>query len=221
MAATTGLSAILARIGAAERAAGRPEGSVKLVAVSKMQPAERIAAVLDEGQRLFGENKVQEAEGRWPALIARLSGISVHLIGPLQSNKAKAAVGLFDAIHSLDREKLARRLADLAQARGASPDLFVQVNTGAEPQKAGVLPDATEAFVALCRGMDLPVVGLMCIPPAEDDPAPHFAMLADLAARVGLSGLSMGMSGDFEAAIAAGATHVRVGSAIFGDRDHG
>ena len=221
MPASTGLSAILARIRAAERAAGRPEGSVQLVAVSKVQPLDRITAVLDEGQRLFGENKVQEAEGRWPALMARYPEISVHLIGPLQSNKAKPAVGLFDAIHSLDREKLARRLADLAQARGASPDLFVQVNTGAEPQKAGVLPDAAEAFVADCRAMDLPVVGLMCIPPAEDDPAPHFRMLADLAGRVGLSGLSMGMSGDFEAAIAHGATHVRVGSAIFGARAYG
>ena len=221
MAGTTGLAAILARIRAAEAAAGRTPGSVRLVAVSKVQPLERITAVLDEGQRLFGENKVQEAESRWPALKTRYAGVSVHLIGPLQTNKAKAAVGLFDAIHSVDREKLARKLADLAQARGASPDLFVQVNTGAEPQKAGVLPDAAEAFVASCRAMDLPVVGLMCIPPADDDPAPHFALLADLARRVGLSGLSMGMSGDFEAAIAAGATHVRVGSAIFGERAYG
>ena len=221
MAGTTGLMTILARIRAAEAAAGRTPGSVRLVAVSKVQPLERITAVLDEGQRLFGENKVQEAESRWPELKTRYAGVSVHLIGPLQTNKAKAAVGLFDAIHSVDREKLARKLADLAQARGASPDLFVQVNTGAEPQKAGVLPDAAEAFVASCRGMDLPVVGLMCIPPADDDPAPHFALLADLARRVGLSGLSMGMSGDFEAAIAAGATHVRVGSAIFGERAYG
>ena len=221
MAGTTGLMTILARIRAAEAAAGRTPGSVRLVAVSKVQPLERITAVLDEGQRLFGENKVQEAESRWPELKTRYAGVSVHLIGPLQTNKAKAAVGLFDAIHSVDREKLARKLADLAQARGASPELFVQVNTGAEPQKAGVLPDATEAFVASCRGMDLPVVGLMCIPPADDDPAPHFALLADLARRMGLPGLSMGMSGDFEAAIAAGATHVRVGSAIFGERAYG
>ena len=221
MGGSTGLQAIMARIRAAEAAAGRAPGSVQLVAVSKVQPLDRITAVLDEGQRLFGENKVQEAESRWPALKTRYAGVSVHLIGPLQTNKAKAAVGLFDAIHSVDREKLARKLADLAQARGASPDLFVQVNTGAEPQKAGVMPDATEAFVASCRGMDLPVVGLMCIPPADEDPAPHFALLADLADRVGLSGLSMGMSGDFEAAIAAGATHVRVGSAIFGERAYG
>lgn len=221
MGGSTGLQAIMARIRAAEAAAGRAPGSVQLVAVSKVQPLDRITAVLDEGQRLFGENKVQEAESRWPELKTRYAGVSVHLIGPLQTNKAKAAASLFDAIHSVDREKLARKLADLAQARGASPDLFVQVNTGAEPQKAGVLPDAAEAFVASCRGMDLPVVGLMCIPPADDDPAPHFALLADLADRVGLSGLSMGMSGDFEAAIAAGATHVRVGSAIFGDRAYG
>ena len=218
MGGSTGLQAIMARIRAAEAAAGRAPGSVQLVAVSKVQPLERITAVLDEGQRLFGENKVQEAESRWPELKTRYAGVSVHLIGPLQTNKAKAAVGLFDAIHSVDREKLARKLADLAQARGASPDLFVQVNTGAEPQKAGVLPDATEAFVASCRGMDLPVVGLMCIPPADEDPAPHFALLADLARREGLAGLSMGMSGDFEAAIAEGATHVRVGTAIFGHR---
>ena len=221
MGGSTGLQAIMARIRAAEAAAGRAPGSVQLVAVSKVQPLDRITAVLDEGQRLFGENKVQEAESRWPELKARYAGVSVHLIGPLQTNKVKAAVGLFDAIHSVDREKLARKLADLAQARGASPDLFVQVNTGAEPQKAGVLPDAAEAFVASCRAMDLPVVGLMCIPPAEDDPAPHFALLADLARREGLAGLSMGMSGDFEAAIAAGATHVRVGSAIFGERAYG
>ena len=221
MGGSTGLQAIMARIRAAEAAAGRAPGSVQLVAVSKVQPLDRITAVLDEGQRLFGENKVQEAESRWPALKTRYAGVSVHLIGPLQTNKAKAAVGLFDAIHSVDREKLARKLADLAQTRGASPELFVQVNTGAEPQKAGVLPDAAEAFVASCRGMDLPVVGLMCIPPADDDPAPHFALLADLARRVGLAGLSMGMSGDFEAAIAAGATHVRVGSAIFGERAYG
>ena len=221
MGGSTGLQAIMARIRAAEAAAGRAPGSVQLVAVSKVQPLDRITAVLDEGQRLFGENKVQEAESRWPELKTRYAGVTVHLIGPLQTNKAKAAVGLFDAIHSVDREKLARKLADLAQTRGASPELFVQVNTGAEPQKAGVLPDAAEAFVASCRGMDLPVVGLMCIPPAEDDPAPHFALLADLARRVGLAGLSMGMSGDFEAAIAAGATHVRVGSAIFGERAYG
>lgn len=216
-----GLSEILARVRAAERAAGRPDGSVRLVAVSKVQPVTRVEAVLEAGHRLFGENRVQEAEAKWPALRARFPGVALQLIGPLQTNKAKAAVGLFDAIHSLDREKLARKLADLAQARGASPDVFVQVNTGAEPQKAGVPPDAAEGFVAACRGMDLPVVGLMCIPPEGEDPRPHFALLAGLAARVGLEGLSMGMSGDFEAAIAAGATHVRVGSAIFGERTPG
>ena len=218
MGGSTGLQAIMARIRAAEAAAGRAPGSVQLVAVSKVQPLERITAVLDEGQRLFGENKVQEAESRWPELKTRYAGVSVHLIGPLQTNKAKAAASLFDAIHSVDREKLARKLADLAQARGASPDLFVQVNTGAEPQKAGVLPDAAEAFVASCRGMDLPVVGLMCIPPADTEAAPFFALLAKLAADNGVTGLSMGMSGDYETAIMLGATHVRVGTALFGAR---
>jgi hypothetical protein len=216
-----GLSDIVERIRAAERAAGRPDGAVTLVAVSKMQTVDRVEAVLAAGQRLFGENKVQEAEGKWPALIAKYPGTSVHLIGPLQTNKAKAAVGLFDAIHSLDREKLARKIADLAQARGTCPDLFVQVNTGAEPQKAGVMPDGADEFISACRAMDLPLVGLMCIPPVDEAPGEHFAMLRGLAERNGLAGLSMGMSDDFEEAIAAGATHVRVGSAIFGARDYG
>ena len=209
----------MARIRAAEAAAGRAPGSVQLVAVSKVQPLDRITAVLDEGQRLFGENKVQEAESRWPELKTRYAGISVHLIGPLQTNKAKAAVGLFDAIHSVDREKLARKLADLAQARGASPELFVQVNTGAEPQKAGVLPDQADALIAAARGTyGLILEGLMCIPPADQDPTPHFALLRDMADRHGLPVLSMGMSGDYEAAIRCGATHVRVGTALFGER---
>ncbi|MCA8878583.1 MAG: YggS family pyridoxal phosphate-dependent enzyme [Rhodobacteraceae bacterium] len=216
-----GLSDIVERIRAAERAAGRPQGSVTLIAVSKVQPLDRVEAVLAAGHRLFGENKVQEAEGKWPALIAKYPGTSVHLIGPLQTNKAKAAVGLFDAIHSLDREKLARKLADLAQTRGSCPDLFVQVNTGAEPQKAGVMPEAADEFIAAARAMDLPLVGLMCIPPVDDAPGAHFAMLRNLAERNGLAGLSMGMSDDFEEAVAAGATHVRVGSAIFGARDYG
>jgi len=216
-----GLDDIRARIAKAEREAGRPEGATQLIAVSKVQPLARISAVLDAGHRLFGENKVQEAQGRWPDLVGRYAGISVHLVGPLQTNKAKAAVELFDAIHSLDREKLARRLADLAQARGTCPDLFIQVNTGEEAQKAGILPADADAFVATCRAMDLPVAGLMCIPPAEEEPSLHFALLARIAARNGLEGLSMGMSGDFERAIALGATHVRVGSAIFGARDYG
>ena len=220
MGGSTGLQAITARIRAAEAAAGRAAGSVQLVAVSKVQPLDRITAVLDEGHRLFGENKVQEAESRWPALKTRYAGVSVHLIGPLQTNKAKAAVGLFDAIHSVDREKLARKLADLAQARGASPDLFVQVNTGDEPQKAGILVDELPGFLAQVREMGLNPQGLMCIPPESEDPRPHFRLLRELAEAEGLGKLSMGMSADFEAAIAEGATHVRVGSAIFGARDY-
>ncbi|MCT2540958.1 YggS family pyridoxal phosphate-dependent enzyme [Sedimentimonas flavescens] len=216
-----GLSEITAKIAQAEAAAGRAAGAVALIAVSKVQPAERVEAVLREGHRLFGENYVQEAAGKWPAWRAAFPGAQVHMIGPLQTNKAKLAVELFEAIHTLDRPSLAVKLANLAQARGTSPELFVQVNTGAEPQKAGVLPDGVDAFVAEARAMDLPVVGLMCIPPEDEDAAPHFQMLAQMAARNGLSGLSMGMSSDFEAAIAAGATHVRVGSAIFGARDYG
>jgi PLP dependent protein len=206
------------RIDRAARAAGRDPAGIALIAVSKMQPADRITAVLDAGHRLFGENRVQEAAARWPALIDRCPGTRVHLIGPLQANKVRQAFGLFSAIHSVDRPKLARRIADLAQETGACPELFVQVNTGEEPQKAGVLPAGTDAFVADLRAMDLAVAGLMCIPPVDEEPALHFALLAGIAQRNGLSGLSMGMSADFETAIALGATHVRVGSAIFGDR---
>lgn len=212
------LDQITQRIHAAEDAAGRPPGAVRLIAVSKMQPPERVEAVLDAGHRVFGENRVQEAAGKWPDWQARFAGVELHLIGPLQTNKARQALDLFDVIHSLDRPKLARTLARLAQERGACPPLFVQVNTGEEPQKAGVLPAQADAFVAECRALDLPLAGLMCIPPADDDPAPHFRLLARIAARNGLEGLSMGMSDDFEAAIALGATHVRVGSAIFGAR---
>ncbi len=206
------------RIAQATAKAGRPEGCVTLIAVSKVQPLSRVEAVLSQGHRSFGENKVQEAQGKWPDLRDRFGNVTLHLIGPLQTNKARAAVGLFDAIHSVDRPKLAQALARLAQEMGLCPDLFVQVNTGLEPQKAGVLPQDVDAFVAECRALDLPVMGLMCIPPDGQDASPHFAMLADMASRTGLSGLSMGMSGDFESAIAAGATHVRVGSAIFGER---
>lgn len=212
---------IIARIRAAEAAHGRAPGSVTLIAVSKVQPLDRVQAVLTAGHRVFGENYVQEAAGKWPAFRAGFPGVAVHMIGPLQTNKAKQAVELFEAIHTLDRDSLAEKLARLAQTRGACPDLFVQVNTGAEPQKAGVLPDDADTFVARCRALDLPVRGLMCIPPEDADPAPHFAQLAALAARNGLTGLSMGMSSDFETAIAHGATHVRVGSAIFGARDYG
>ncbi len=212
------LKHIKERIGAAEAAAGREAGSVQLIAVSKKQPADRVVDVLEAGHRLFGENRVQEAAERWPPLTERFEGVSVHLVGPLQTNKARQAMDLFEAIHSLDRLKLAKTLARLAHETGACPDLFVQVNTGDEPQKSGISPGDTDDFVAQCRSLELPVVGLMCLPPAEEDPATHFALLATLAERNGLSGLSMGMSGDFESAIAAGATHVRVGSAIFGER---
>lgn len=215
-----GLDAILARLRAAEAAAGRAEGSVKLLAVSKVQPLARVEAVLHAGHKLFGENYVQEAAGKWPELRARFPDVAVHMIGPLQTNKAKQAMELFEAIHSLDRPSLRDRLARLTQERGACPALFVQVNTGAEPQKAGILPVEADAFVASCRALDLPVAGLMCIPPEDEASSPHFAMLSAIAARNGLSGLSMGMSSDFEAAIAKGATHVRVGSAIFGARSY-
>lgn len=212
------LAEITQRIRAAETAHGRAPGSVHLIAVSKVQPLERVIAVLEAGHRLFGENYVQEAQAKWPDLRARFTDVSVHMIGPLQTNKAKLAVDLFEAIHSVDRPSLAERLARLAQDRGRCPQLFVQVNTGEEPQKAGVLPADLDGFVATARAMDLPLQGLMCIPPEGEDPTPHFAQLAAMAARNGLDGLSMGMSSDFEAAIAHGATHVRVGSAIFGAR---
>lgn len=215
------LAEIVGRIREAERVAGRPEGSVKLIAVSKVQPLDRVEAVLAEGHRVFGENYVQEAAAKWPALRERFGPVELHMIGPLQTNKAKAAVELFDAIHTLDRPSLAEKLARLAEARGACPELFVQVNTGEEPQKGGVLPAEVDSFIADCRSLGLALGGLMCIPPEGEDPAPHFSQLAGMAARNGLSGLSMGMSADFETAIALGATHVRVGSAIFGARDYG
>ena len=213
------LEDVTQRLRAAEAAAGRAPGSVRLVAVSKEQPLERVEAVLKAGHRLFGENRVQEAAGKWVAFRERFAGVDLHLIGPLQSNKAKQAVALFDAIQSLDRPSLAAKLADAMAATGRTPALFVQVNTGAEPQKAGILPDETDGFLELCRrDYGLNVAGLMAIPPVDEDPRPHFALLNRLAARNGLAGLSMGMSGDFEAAVAEGATLVRVGSAIFGER---
>lgn len=212
------LADIKARIAAAERAAGRPEGSVALIAVSKIQPLDRVVSVLEAGHSVFGENYVQEAAGKWPDLRARFPGTKVHMIGPLQTNKAKTALELFDAIHTLDRPSLAEKLSRLVQARGVAPELFVQVNTGSEPQKAGVLPEDADGFIAACRMLDLPVTGLMCIPPDGEDSAPHFRILAEIAERNGVSALSMGMSSDFEVAIAHGATHVRVGSAIFGAR---
>ena len=216
-----GLVDIKARIRAAESAAERPEGSVTLIAVSKVQPDDRVEEVLRAGHRVFGENKVQEAAGKWPAFRESYENIDLHLIGPLQTNKARQAMQLAQSIHTLDRPKLATTIARLAQELGQCPDLFIQVNTGEEPQKAGVLPAESDAFIQDCRALDLPVVGLMCIPPVDEEPSMHFALLAKIAARNGLSGLSMGMSSDFEKAIAFGATHVRVGSAIFGERDYG
>ena len=212
------LDDITTRIRAAEAKAGRSDGSVALIAVSKVQPNERVQSVLELGHRTFGENRVQEAAGKWPAFREAFDGVDLHLIGPLQTNKARQAMELAQSIHTLDRPKLAKTLARLAQDIGSCPDLFIQVNTGEEPQKAGVLPAEADAFVAQAHALDLPVKGLMCIPPVEEEPSLHFALLAKIAARNGLTGLSMGMSGDFERAIALGATHVRVGSAIFGER---
>lgn len=202
---------------------GRDPASITLVAVSKTFSADAIEPVLAAGQRVFGENYVQEAARKWPALRERYPGIELHMIGPLQSNKARDAVRLFDAIHTLDRDSLAKELAKEIARAGRAPRLFVQVNTGEEPQKGGVLPGEADAFVATCRERHgLAIEGLMCIPPADDPPSPHFALLAKIAKRNDLALLSMGMSADFEAAIQLGATHVRVGSAIFGARDsHG
>ena len=222
MATTTtasGLETVRAEIARACRDAARPPASVTLVAVSKTFGPERIAPVIAAGQRVFGENRVQEAKAKWPALLAEHADISLHLIGPLQSNKAKEAVALFDAIHSLDRASLAEALAKEIEKQGRHPLLFVEINTGAEPQKAGVLPQDADQFLAQCRERHgLIVSGLMCIPPLEEAPGPHFALTAKIAQRNGLELLSMGMSADFVTAIQLGATHVRVGSAIFGER---
>lgn len=215
------LQDIQTRVNRACLAAGRPEGAASLIAVSKVQPNERVEAVLQEGHRIFGENRVQEAQGKWPEFKARFEGIELHLIGPLQTNKARAAMELFEVIHTVDRPKLARTLARLADETGRCPDIFVQVNTGDEDQKAGVSVEEADALVSECRELGLPLKGLMCIPPVGEAATLHFALLAKIAARNDLTGLSMGMSGDFEDAIAQGATHVRVGSAIFGARDYG
>ena len=206
------------RINQAAINAGRDADDISLIAVSKVQPNARVQAVLEMGHKTFGENRVQEALGKWPDFQHTFGHLDLHLIGPLQTNKARQAVELFGTIHSVDRPKLAATLARLAQERGASPDIFIQVNTGEEPQKAGILPSDTDAFVAECRALDLAVKGLMCIPPVEEEASLHFALLAKMAERNGLSGLSMGMSDDFEKAIEFGATHIRVGSAIFGAR---
>ena len=213
------LAQVQREIAAACAAAGRDPGSVTLIAVSKTFDAAAIEPVIAAGQRVFGENRVQEAKAKWPALQARYPDIDLHLIGSLQSNKAKEAVALFDAIHSLDRPSLAEALAKEIQKQGRQPRLFVEINTGAEPQKAGVLPEAADAFLRGCRDTyGLRIDGLMCIPPADEAPAPHFALTAKIARRNGLALLSMGMSADFTVAIAFGATHVRVGTAIFGGR---
>ncbi len=215
----SGLAEVQARIAAAAEKAGRAAEDVHLIAVSKVQPLDRVEAVLDEGHRVFGENRVQEAAGKWPEFRERHDGIDLHLIGPLQTNKVRQALGLFDAIHSVDRDKLARKLADGFAETGRPLPCFIQVNTGEEPQKAGCLPADADTFIKACRDdYGLPVEGLMCIPPAEEEPSLHFALLKKIAERNGLTGLSMGMSGDFESAIALGATHVRIGSAVFGAR---
>ncbi len=214
------LSEIKTRIRNAEELAGRQAGSVQLIAVSKVQPNARVQAVLEQGHRLFGENKVQEAQGKWPMFKEQFADVQVHLIGPLQTNKIKSAIELFDAIHTVDRPKLARKLATEIQAQGKSPDMFIQINTGEEPQKAGVSPADADTFIQECQDLDLPIIGLMVIPPVNEEPSLHFALLRKIAERNGLTGLSMGMSSDFERAVALGATHVRVGSAIFGERDY-
>ncbi len=215
------LNEIKSRIQKAEETAGRPVGSTQLIAVSKVQPNERVHSVLQQGHRLFGENKVQEAEGKWPDFKQEFPDTKVHLIGPLQTNKVKNAVALFDAIHAVDRLKLAKKLATEIQSQGKAPDMFIQVNTGEEEQKAGVLPAEADTFIKECLALDLPIIGLMVIPPVNEEASLHFALLRKIAERNGLTGLSMGMSGDFERAVALGATHVRVGSAIFGERDYG
>ena len=213
------LAEIRAKIAAAARAAGRNPAEVSLIAVSKTHGAERVRELLAAGQRVFAENRVQEAEGKYPALKAEFPDLELHLIGPLQTNKAREAVALFDVIQSLDREKLAGTLAKEMARVGRRPDCYIQVNTGEEEQKAGISPGDLDAFAASCRDSHkLPVVGLMCIPPLDEEPALHFALLAKLAARLGLEKISMGMSADYETAVRLGATHVRVGTALFGSR---
>jgi pyridoxal phosphate enzyme (YggS family) len=216
------LAAVKADIAAACREANRDPASVTLIAVGKTFPGEAIEQAIAAGQRVFGENRVQETKSKWPPIRERHDGLSLHLIGPLQSNKAKEAVAMFDAIHSVDRPNLCDALAKEIAKQGRAPQLFVEINTGAEPQKAGILPEEADAFLRACKeSYGLSIAGLMCIPPFDEAPAPHFALTAKIAERNGLKLLSMGMSADYGIAIAFGATHVRVGSAIFGDRAKG
>ena len=212
------LSDIKTRIADAEVKYSRPSDTTSLIAVSKLQPNDRVLKVLDAGHREFGENYVQEAAGKWPTWRENYTQVKLHMLGPLQTNKARQAIELFDCIHSLDRPKLANTIARLAQELGKCPELFIQVNTGAEIQKAGIMVKDLESFIKACRAMDLPILGLMAIPPVDEEVSLHFALLKKLADNNGLTGLSMGMSDDFEKAISFGATHVRIGSAIFGSR---
>ena len=214
------LSIINSKIEEAEESAGRSIGSTQLIAVSKVQPNERVLSLLENGHTVFGENKVQEALSKWPMFRENFSEVKVHLIGPLQSNKVKQAVELFDAIHTLDRLKLAQKLSNEIQTQGKAPEMFIQINTGEEKQKSGIHPNEADRFISDCISLDLPIKGLMVIPPINEEPSLHFGLLRKIAHRNGLTGLSMGMSSDFESAIAMGATHIRVGSAIFGKRNY-
>ena len=214
------LSVINSKIEKAEKASGRAIGSTQLIAVSKVQPNERVLNVLEKGHTIFGENKVQEALSKWLMFRENFSNIKVHLIGPLQSNKVKQAVELFDTIHTVDRMKLAQKLSNEIQAQGKAPEMFIQINTGEEEQKSGIIPSEADQFIADCISLDLPIKGLMVIPPINEEPSLHFSLLRKIARRNGLTGLSMGMSSDFESAVAMGATHIRVGSAIFGERNY-
>ena len=212
------LTDIRNRVHQTEREFSRDLGSTKIIAVSKVQPIDRIEAVLKQGHRVFGENRIQEAQSKWPAFKQQYPDVELHIIGPLQTNKTRAAMELADTIHTLDRPKLAKNIARLAQDLGKCPELFVQVNTGGEEQKSGVLPKKTEAFVTECLKIDLPIKGLMCIPPVHEEASLHFALLKNISENCGLECLSMGMSADFEKAISYGATHIRVGSASCGER---
>jgi pyridoxal phosphate enzyme (YggS family) len=214
------LSVITSKIEKAEKSSGRAIGSTQLIAVSKVQPNERVLNVLEQGHTVFGENIVLEAHGKWPMFRENFPSYNVHVIGPLQSNKVKQAVELFDTIHTVDRLKLAQKLSNEIQTQGKAPEMFIQINTGEEQQKSGISPKDADRFIADCLSLDLPIKGLMVIPPVNEEPTLHFGLLRKIAHRNGLTGLSMGMSSDFESAIAMGATHIRVGSAIFGERDY-